>query len=471
MKRKYNTLAFEKRMTHAIELNKNTDKKKFIIKRACEQTARLDEYTQHSILSQWSEKFRISLNLLKSYAHKQVLYKPTETEKLADFLSEFQIEQNEISKEIIITKNSKTFTIPELELLIEENNLKIKHLKKLLNMNNKNITVIKPFNPLKVFFTELANGYNGEPVIHKLAQTIPAYGFSGVGEHYQKRLEYYLHKWLCKAAGQVLGIGKNDAMLLWVEPLGGSGKSYLNKWLFSLPELKQYYIRISENESFMDMKGISAQKFAIDFDELPLSAKRYQQFKSHTAAVEGQKYDKETQTYITYSRQVNFIGSTNKANRERQHGFLQDDDDAMKRRIIPIELEGRINYEYYTKHIDLYQLWAQAANDIIQAQKTGNKKLLSWETDWDDLRLENSKYVNIKSEKNIYPSILKKFPPAQNKNEGLLVSASEILAKLKQHDIKTDITPEALGRRLQKMGYIYGKKQKRGYYIKNGTHS
>ena len=51
-----------------------------------------------------------------------------------------------------------------------------------------------------------------------------------------------------------------------------------------------------------------------------------------------------------------------------------------------------LNYQKYTKDINLEQLWGQAAADIIHANENQNKKILTWETDWDDLRLENTKY-------------------------------------------------------------------------------
>ncbi|MCF6241295.1 MAG: hypothetical protein L3J74_08125 [Bacteroidales bacterium] len=348
--------------------------------------------------------------------------------------------------------------------MLEAEKYETKHLKRFLNPANKNITVVKMFNPLKDLMQKLAAAYKGEDLIGELAECIPATNFN-TGKNYQKRLEYYLRKWLYKAAGQAMNIGKNDAMLLWVEPLGGFGKSYINKWLFSLPEFKNYYVRIGENASFIDMAGISRGKFIIDWDELPLSKKRYLAFKSSIAATEIQSYNKKTKNYETYIRNVNYIGSTNKANRERQKGYLLDDDDAMKRRIIPIDLTGRIDYQRYTKDIDLYQLWGQAASGILQAQKNNNKNLLTWECDWDDLREENRRYVNANN--NISMNIvLSSIKPAEQ-GTGVLMSASEIIDMLNFKGIKHKLTPERIGRTLSKYGYIEGRTyKKRGYWVK-----
>jgi hypothetical protein len=108
---------------------------------------------------------------------------------------------------------------------------------------------------------------------------------------------------------------------------------------------------------------------------------------------------------------------------------MADDDDAMKRRIIPIEFGGRINYQKYTTEIDLYQLWAEAAAGILQAQKANNQELLSYECDWKDLRTQNSRYVN-KTSTDDKSIILELFKPATKEN-GKLVSPSDMLQEIK----------------------------------------
>jgi predicted P-loop ATPase len=461
-----NFAAFLARTSMSVKKHLNTELRIPVLKRSCELLRRFDDYLQEQAINKCAEEFNLSRKLLKGFLSdddKPVLSKADE---LREKLLTFDIRQNEITGEISIEKNKKEYTVEELKLILDNEDYDLKHFDKYLNADNKNITVTKLYNPLQDFFKELANNYKGEKLISELASCIPAMNFGDREEgFYRKRLEYYLKKWLYKSAGQALGIGKNDAMLLWIEPLGGSGKSYINRWLFSLPEFENYYMRIGENASFIDMQSISKGKFAIDWDELPLSQKRYQMFKSYIAAEGGQAYNKRKKKYENYTRQVNYIGSTNKANRERQPGFLLDDDDAMKRRIIPIELDGRINYQKYTQEIDLYQLWAEAAAGILQAQKANNQQLLSYECDWKDLRAQNSRYVNMKNidDKN---AILELFKPSDKAN-GKLVSPSDMLQELKAKGLKTNLNEISLGFFLKKHYYEKGRiGNYRGYWVK-----
>ena len=136
----------------------------------------------------------------------------------------------------------------------------------------------------------------------------------------------------------------------------------------------------------------------------------------------------------------------------------------MCKHCLQIDLNGRINYQKYTKDIDLKQLWGEAAAGILQAQKTNNKKILSWECDWADLREQNSRYVNANDgiDRN---TILTKIKPAQ-KGSGVLMSASEILKMLDDKGIRNKLTSVKLGRFLANKGYEKGRvSNNRGYWV------
>jgi predicted P-loop ATPase len=463
---RYNYSAYLQRNTMAIRANINTSNRQFVLRRACELLNKFDDYCKHLALTEWCKQFRLSEKMLRSYISGDESAKLTHTEMLREFLSTFVITENEISGYLSIERSGTEYTFDELTILVEEEGLKQCNLKKLLKPSNKNITVVKLENPLNNMFKDLAEQYRGEPLIHQLADCITAYDFGDKNNgYYQQRLSCFFHKWLCKAAGQALHIGSNDAMLLWIEPFGGSGKSQINQWLFSLPEFQQYYIKIGEVEPYIDMKKISRSKFAIDWDELPLTIKRYLMFKSSISSDSGQVYSRVTKSYEPYTRMVNFIGSTNKANRDKQRGFLLDDDAAMMRRIVPIEIEGQINYKKYTKDIDLKQLWGQAASDILNAQAAGNKKLLTWECDWENLREQNKRYVNkAVTDPKIITSV---FQPAQ-KNQGTLLTSREIINKLQERGIKLFVNEMEIGHFMSKFGYEKGRNKKgRGFWVKN----
>jgi len=463
MQKQINFTAFLQRYTKALEINLNTNKRIPIIKRACETISGLDYYLQQQLIELWTEKFSLSRKMLESFMHGDADSKLTPAEELREFLLSFEIKQNEITKEIHINRDGKQYTSEELSYIVDNEGYSNRHFEKFLNPTNKHITVTELFNPLKNFMFELADNYKGERLIAELADCIPAYDFeTGQTKKYQKRLEYYLRKWLYKAVGQVLGYGTNDAMLLWIEPLGGSGKSKLNQWLFSLPEFKGLYYRVMENLSYFPAEEM-AQKFCVDWDELPLKKSRYNTFKSTLAADGGQSYRKKHQGFGSYSRQVNYIGSTNKANRDGQKGFLLDDDDAMKRRIVANEISGRIDYEKYLSQIDLRQLWGEAAAGIIQAHKAQNKQLLTYECDYEELREYNRRYVN-GSARNDYSLIRTKYKPA-DRGHGRHMPAAEILQELKQAGHKLEISPEQLGKFLAKHGYKNTKRRVSGWWV------
>lgn len=462
---RYNFTAYMHRNAMAIRANLQTDKRQFVLKTACEGLNKFGDYEKHFAITEWSKEFKLSEKILNSYLNNEEI-SFSNTELLREFLLTFTIIENEISGQLHIEKEGTFYTLDELTILAEDENLKTWNMNKLLNSNNKNITVVKVENPLETMFLELADNYRGEPLIHQLANCITAFDFGDHSNgHYQKRLEKYFHKWLCKAAGQALHIGANDAMFLLLDPFGGSGKSFLIQWLFSLKNLNNYYIRISENESFIDMKGISRSMFAIDWDELPISKKRYPMFKSIISSNLGQVYSKYTKSYELYNRQVNFIGSSNKVNRERQSGFLIDEDAALMRRIIPIEIDGQIDYKKYLKDIDLKQLWGQAACDIIKANESNNKDILTWENDWDELRRSNERYINKKTHDNNI--IFSLFRPG-DKTNGHIMSAMEILKELNARGIKLYMNEMEIGRFMSRYGYEKVRNgRQRGYYIKN----
>jgi hypothetical protein len=247
-------------------------------------------------------------------------------------------------------------------------------------------------------------------------------------------------------------------MLLWIDPIGGAGKSYLNNWLFSLAEMKQYYMPIRENKSYFPMEIYSSSYIAVDWDELPLSTQRYLMFKSYIAA-EGRKvYNSKTKQNDNYERIMSFIGSTNKGNRNHHPGFLLDDDDAMKRRIFAAEI-NKINYQKYTKDIELSQLWGEVITNSLKIF-TENKNAMSWESDWADFRQYNSRYVNeaVNIDRLIHQKILK-----AAKDDGVIMSAAEILNLFPNAELNTT----EIGIKLRVLGFEYSRKAyKRGWRVK-----
>jgi len=124
-----------------------------------------------------------------------------------------------------------------------------------------------------------------------------------------------------------------------------------------------------------------------------------------------------------------------------------------------------MNYSEYIK-IDIYQIWAQAAWEILKAQKSNDKDFLTWEIDYPELRERNARYVwNKKTEHNSDKQIfLKTFKPAPFK-EGRILSASSMKKELERQGVKIDMSPEQIGRFLIK-NYVAGRVgDYKGYYV------
>ncbi len=463
-----NFYGFTERANIALQKTKDKQIQHELVKFLCKQMKNFETYQTDLLIKQWCEEYRFSEKILTQYRAGKDYVELTKAEELREYIFlNYEIKQNSITKEVFIKEKStnKRITPSELEFNAYNAGYSTGFIKDLLNSKNKNITVTMEYNPLKQLFEQYANDYKGNDVIGELARCITAYDFKDKSEpgFYQKRLERYLKKWLAKTVGQILGIGKNDAMLLWIEPLGGSGKSYINRWLFSLQDFYGYYMRISENLTHMPMHLYSSSKLAVDFDELPLTKARYQMFKSYIAAEDGQFYDKETKQQQQYERHVSFIGSTNKANRAGQKGYLNDADDAIKRRIICIEIQGQINYKYYLENIDLKQLWGQAASLILQAQKSENKDLLTYECDYGDLREQNARYVNANEQ--VSKTVLISHIRPATKETGRFLSSEEIIAELHAKGIKIDLSPTQIGIFLKNNNFIKGRKKQKGWYV------
>ncbi|GAI79562.1 unnamed protein product, partial [marine sediment metagenome] len=123
----------------------------------------------------------------------------TNSERLREFLCTFKMSENEISGQLLIHREGIEYTYDELCIMVDEEGIKSYNMNKFLKSNNKNITVVNVYNPLNEFFQELAENYQGEPLIHQLASCIHAFDFGDrKNGYYQERLDYYFHKWLCK---------------------------------------------------------------------------------------------------------------------------------------------------------------------------------------------------------------------------------------------------------------------------------
>ncbi len=465
---------FYGRYTNAIRVNLKTPRLNYVMRRACELLRRFDEPIQISTIDAWEKQFDLSKGMMVGYLKGIKRVNQTNFEALRQRMKQFNVEQNIINKEVIISDNfGVVHTIAEVEEILKAEGQKFTkaELYKLLEPLNKNITIVQPFDPLKRYFEELAQNYKGGKNIKELADCIPIREFQDKGRQngfYRKKMEYYLAKWLYKTAGQALGIGINDAMLLWVEGKGGSGKSRMNDWMCNtLKPFKDYYTPIKENSVYKPFTEMAATRFFVDFDELPISGTRYQDFKSSIASTEVKVYKKGI-GWVTYKKMASFIGSTNKNNEGTQKGYVVEPDEAFMRRVIPIEIPAGepIDFERYLRNVDLEQLWGEAAAGIIQAEKSNNTDLLRYtKQDYDYLIEQNKRYLldNPKHENSIILRYVKKAPENVAR---YFYSSSQILEHITSKGYKVAKNETALGMLLKQANFTkYRNGRQRGWFV------
>jgi len=473
----YNNYVFSQRYTSAILRAEGTKKNK-LLKRACSLLRAFDEYIQDEILDSWSELFKLPKTVLENYVNgkeKEI----DNVDELINYLNfEFKFKQDIIKKELEIYKisNNSKYTIDELKLEITRNKLPTSYLKTILNPENTNYSITETYNPMKEFLLNLGKNYQGDNVIEKVANCIPAYNFEDekLTEHYTNRKNYLFKKWIIKTTAQFLDFNHNESFLLWLSKDGGSGKSWLNRWLYSVFN-KKYIEVIRVNDEYKPLINLASYNAFIDFDELPLQKSQDQKIKSYLSSNESKQHIKgSTNKSVVLKRYGVFLGSSNKVNRGGAVGYLHEFDGGVFRRFSPIELGGKIDYETYTK-LDINQFWGQAVLEtqkLIEKFKHGNlkekqeaKNWLTWENDVQDLVKENFRYLNNHTIKN--KGIILDYIQPSNIEDAEFLSSSQIIKRLNKKKIELNINPVQLGLILSKNSFI-GKHNgiKKGWYVK-----
>lgn len=467
---------FNQRIINGLTKSLRTNNLNIVIKRACNGLKNYDEHIQQNTIKLWSERFNIPISYFQSRltGEEEHVKKLSSIELMQNELLKYTIEQDKLLKSLTITDNITGEELQKNELKYRLKKAGLKFSKEdfdnVLEPLNKTITVVKQVNPIKQIFEDFAQNYRGGEHIQELANSIPIEEFKDEEKpegYYRKKMEYFLRKWLYLTAGQALGICSNHAMLLWVCGTGGTGKTYLNRWLGEeIKALTPYYTEIIGAGEYAPYGRLAIEKFFLNFDELPLGKKRYNEFKGIVSSDTVQIYSKTVQRRITYDKLGVFLGSTNKSNRDGYDGYMTENDGGMMRRIIPIELppDSRIDWKRYTK-IDVEQLWGEAANGIIQAHKMGNENMLTYtKEDHEYLKEANKRYMSIQVS-NAKP-YLKQFIKDAPLNHNNLKSSSEIMDFITKKGYKVGETTTALGMMLSKAGFKRGRRgDKRGYFI------
>ena len=228
---------------------------------------------------------------------------------------------------------------------------------------------------------------------------------------------------------------------------------------------------ITTDNGFLNLPTLASEKINVYFDELPLTLNRMLSLKGIASAAEIKFYDSDTRITTKKPRRSNFAASTNLANKNGYAGWLPINDEAIMRRFLTLELKydkknkaHKIDYEYYENHIDVEQVWAQAAYEALLAHKRKDKKMLSWEVDENDFIKENRKYL--RKTEDLITSDITSVVIKSDKGKGEWLSATQILARLEKLEVEHTHTAITLGKLLAEKEYTQTKNGSRGWWVR-----
>jgi len=304
-----------------------------------------------------------------------------------DFLAEnYEIKINvfDTDKSYIVCKkeerNCKFPTIGYISLHMEECNIRgcDSILKKLL-ASPDHMTV---FNPIHDYLNSLEGKWKGVSMIDRLCSHIVARDFGDKEPgYYQERFYRIFKKWLVASVACSLGIKPNDVILGIMSTEGGSGKSSLIE--FITPDILNQYLTISDKqEKYFDINKAFAQSFYIHFEELEgIKKSNNETLKKILSA---RTINIKNTYYEDVQRMGNAVFTSNKT--REKGGFLYDGMNDRRYAIVEVD---KIDYESYTKDVEIDQLYAE----IMVLLKSADFDFVWKKPEWDEFLEFNSRYA------------------------------------------------------------------------------
>ncbi len=304
-----------------------------------------------------------------------------------DFLTEhYEIKINvfDSSKTIIVAKNPELYDQAPTETLIslhmEREN--IRGCDTILRKILKSGYHITTFNPVTDYINSLEGAWKGESHIDKFCKNIIVRDFGDKDPgYYQERFVRIMKKWMVASIACSLGVKENDAMLGFIHPKEGIGKTRILKFLVPKP-LRAYYIQSSKEDRYFDITAAFTQNFIVNFEEFNgITKNNAEQVKQTLSSTEFVMSKRDTNTV---PRIGNGAFTTNK-NKE-MGGFLHPS--MGYRRWACIELES-INWKKYIAEVDNHQMWAEA----MVLFKNADYDYIWNENDFIEFKNYNSRYM------------------------------------------------------------------------------
>ena len=302
--------------------------------------------------------------------------------------------------------------------------------------------------PIKDYFDSIRGTWDGKSQIDILCDHIKTRIFDeNPAEFYITRTNNLFRKWLVSCVAMWLKNESNDVTLGLVQAVGGSGKTYLTRWL--LPDvLKDYYIESSNNPKNFDIEDVYTRYMIINFEELVgLNKSTINTWKKVQTNTEIDIKQRGEEFPSKKTRIGCGVLSTN-AN-EENGGFIQSWYGSDTRRLGLIEITELD--QNYSNVIDKNQLWAEALT-LLESSKFEYRFR---QPDYEDFNTYNARYRFETDAMRVLQRSIRR-PEADEEGEKLtptqIMQRLDTLRKIKSDEMK-NITPQKIGQALNALGY------------------
>jgi len=307
---------------------------------------------------------------------------------------------------------------------------------------------IPHIDPIKLYFDGIRGKWNGTSQLDLLMSHITVRAFEDkTDEEYITRARNLMRKWMVANVAMWLTKFSNDIMLVLVQGAGGSGKTYLTRWL--LPEsLQDYYIESSNNPKNFDIEDAYTRFMLVNYEEtIGINKSTITTWKKVQTADSISIKERGELRASNKKRLGAGIMSTN-LNPENG-GFIMPYYDSDTRRVGTIEILD-IDQNYSTV-VDRDQLWAE----MLTLFESSNFEYRFYKADYDELNAYNERYKQYTNEMRIMQKTVRK---PEGDEPGELLTPSQILERLPAlkrvtSDDMKNISPQTIGKALNALGY------------------
>ena len=324
---------------------------------------------------------------------------------------------------------------------------------------------IEPFDPIKSYFDSLRGKYEGISHIDILCSCLTPRAFDdNTPDHYRRRTDNLLKKWLVACVANWLGNIPNEVALILISGHGGIGKTRLSQFLVP-DKLKDYYIPISDDDRVFNMTDAFTKYMFINSEEMTgLKKNTISSFKQLMSQTEIPSRSHHERIVSKKKRLACFIASTN--HNQEKNGFIHQSW-ADERRFGCIELID-IDYNRYNKEVNIDQIWSEALNLY---ESTNFDYIFDKDKDFPDFINYNNRFL-LQSSSLYYLQEHLSIP--ENDEDGVPMNASMVLQYLRKNRLikrehegprLTDINENSIGRALSSLGFRRTKFRPKGSNI------